>query len=40
MEEIATKLREGAAALGIRRYVIRPSAMPDVRLILDALAGG
>lgn len=40
VEEIATKLREGAAALGIRRYVIRPSAMPDVRLILEALAGG
>jgi probable F420-dependent oxidoreductase len=39
VEEIAAGLHEAAEALEIQRYVIRPSAMPDARLILDALTG-
>lgn len=40
VDEIAAKLRRDARDLGISRYVVRPTAMADARLVLDAMAGG
>lgn len=39
VEEIARRLRRTEAALGIDRYVVRPSAMPDARRVIEALRG-
>ncbi len=38
LDDIAAKLEETQRTLGISRYVVRPSAMHDARLIIDALA--
>ena len=38
VDDIAAKLEETQRTLGISRYVVRPSAMHDARLIIDALA--
>jgi len=40
VDEIAAMLHETEKALGISRYVIRPPAMTDARLIIDALTNG
>ena len=40
VDEITAKLHETENALGISRYVIRPSAMAAARLITGALEGG
>lgn len=40
VDEIATKLHKFKDVLGVSRYVIRPPAMVDARLVMDALTGG
>lgn len=40
VEQIATELHHAEEVLGISRYVIRPPAMADARLVIDAYTGG
>lgn len=40
LDEIASKLQTVEGILGISRYVIRPPAMTDARLVIDTVTGG
>jgi alkanesulfonate monooxygenase SsuD/methylene tetrahydromethanopterin reductase-like flavin-dependent oxidoreductase (luciferase family) len=40
VEAIAATLHEAEAAFGVRRHVIRPAAMADARLVVDAVTAG
>ncbi len=39
VDEIAIKLHKAKDVLGVSRYVIRPSARADPRLVIDAITG-